>query len=42
MSRVRSGSYLPDRDDARLLTYDELFSDWEKALKFIVRGTDVE
>ncbi len=43
MSKARSGAYLPDnRTDPRLLSYDDLFSEWEKALKFVVRGRDVE
>ena len=43
MTKERTGAYLPDnRADPRLLTYDDLFSDWEKALKFVVRGKDVE
>jgi hypothetical protein len=39
MQRERTGSYLPDnRDPERLLTYDDLFEQWEKLLKFVVRG----
>jgi hypothetical protein len=39
MQRERTGSYLPDnRDPERMLTYDDLFEQWEKVLKFVVRG----
>ena len=39
MQREQTGSYLPDnRDPERLLTYDDLFEQWEKVLKFVVRG----
>jgi hypothetical protein len=31
-----------DRQDASLVTYDELFEDWEKAVKFIIGGKDAE
>ncbi|WP_052594062.1 hypothetical protein [Aureispira sp. CCB-QB1] len=41
MSKKRSGSYIPDdRVDSRLLTYDDLFMNWEGELQFIVRGKD--
>jgi hypothetical protein len=43
MARERTGQYIPDdRKDARLLTYDELFTAWQKELKFIVRGKDAD
>ena len=43
MSKERSGTYLPDnRTDPRLLSYDDLFKDWERALRFVVRGKDLE
>ena len=43
MARNRSGTYIPDdRQDSRLLTYDELFIAWERHLKFIIRGRDAE
>jgi hypothetical protein len=39
MQREQTGTYLPDnRDPDRLLTYDDLFEQWEKVLKFVVRG----
>jgi hypothetical protein len=42
MQRDRSGSYVADDyADTRLLMYDELFRDWEKALKFQIGGRDV-
>jgi hypothetical protein len=39
MQRERTGSYLPDSRDGKLtLSYDDLFEQWEKVLKFVVRG----
>lgn len=39
MQRSRTGTYLPDnRNDGRNLSYDDLFKEWEKVLKFVVRG----
>lgn len=39
MQREQTGSYLPDnRDPERMLTYDDLFEQWEKVLKFVVGG----
>lgn len=39
MQRVRSGTYLPDdRSPGTHLGYDELFSEWEKVLKFVIKG----
>jgi hypothetical protein len=39
MQRERTGTYLPDnRDPERMLSYDDLFEQWEKVLKFVVRG----
>lgn len=41
MSKKRSGSYIPDdRTDLRLITYDDLFKNWEGELNFIVKGKD--
>ncbi|MGB3182686.1 MAG: hypothetical protein WBB45_14945 [Cyclobacteriaceae bacterium] len=41
MARERSGSYIPDdRRDSRLLTYDDLFQNWQGELSFIVKGFD--
>jgi hypothetical protein len=33
---------LDDRKDGRLVTYDDLFTDWEKVLHFQVKGRDAE
>jgi hypothetical protein len=42
MQRDRSGSYVADDyADTRLLMYDELFANWEAALKFQIGGRDV-
>jgi hypothetical protein len=39
MQRERTGAYLPDdRDGVLNLSYDDLFEQWEKVLKFVVRG----
>jgi hypothetical protein len=39
MQREQTGSYLPDnRDGVLTLSYDDLFEQWEKVLKFVVRG----
>jgi hypothetical protein len=39
MQRERTGSYLPDaRDGVLTFSYDDLFEQWEKVLKFVVRG----
>ncbi|MEN7551476.1 hypothetical protein AAG747_26400 [Rapidithrix thailandica] len=41
MAKERSGNYIPDnRTDSRLVTYDDLFKDWEGELNFIVKGKD--
>jgi hypothetical protein len=43
MAKKRTGAYIPDdRKDSRLLSYDDLFKDWELHLKFIIRGRDAE
>jgi len=43
MTKGRSGTYIPDdRVDPRLLTYDDLFKEWESQLRFVIRGRDVE
>jgi hypothetical protein len=40
MARKRTGTYIPDnRTDSRLVTYDDLFNDWERQLSFIIRGS---
>jgi hypothetical protein len=41
MSKKRTGEYLPDnRQDSRLLSYDDLFTNWEGELSFILKGKD--
>jgi hypothetical protein len=43
LAKQRTGNYIPDdRKDSRLVTYDDLFQDWEKELRFIIRGRDAE
>lgn len=39
MQRENNGAYLPDNRDGELnLSYDELFSEWERVLRFVVGG----
>jgi hypothetical protein len=39
MQRERTGTYLPDNRDGKLnFSYDNLFSEWEKVLTFVIRG----
>jgi hypothetical protein len=41
MQRQRGGEYVLDnRSDSRLLNYDDLFTAWEKYLRFIIQGKD--
>jgi hypothetical protein len=41
MSKERTGEYiLDDRADQRLLSYDDLFRDWEGKLRFQIDGRD--
>lgn len=41
MSKTRSGSYLPDdRQDSRLVSYQDLFNNWQGELQFIIKGKD--
>lgn len=41
MAKKRSGKYIPDdRTDSRLLSYDDLFENWEGQLNFIIKGKD--
>jgi hypothetical protein len=43
MSKARHGTYLLDnRHDSQLITYDELFQEWERLLQFQVKGRDAE
>jgi hypothetical protein len=34
--------YVPDTDEARLISYDDLFRSWETMLRFVVGGNDSE
>ena len=39
MQRERTGTYPPDDRDGKLnFSYDNLFSEWEKVLTFVIRG----
>ncbi|MBE5320837.1 hypothetical protein IM793_16835 [Pedobacter sp. MR2016-19] len=41
MAKKRTGEYIPDnRTDSRLLSYDDLFRNWEGELSFIIKGND--
>jgi hypothetical protein len=43
MSKERSGDYvLDDRIDGRMISYEELFKEWERLLKFQVKGRDAQ
>lgn len=43
MAKRRTGSYIPDdRTDSRLLSYDDLFRDWQGSLSFIIGGKDAD
>lgn len=43
MSRERSGEYvLDDRSDSRMISYDDLFQNWEAMLRFQIKGKDSE
>jgi hypothetical protein len=43
LQKVRTGNYVPDDYvDERLLSYDDLFLDWEGWLRFQIGGKDVE
>jgi hypothetical protein len=43
MSKERSGEYvLDDRVDGRMLSYVDLFKEWENLLKFQVKGRDAQ
>ncbi len=43
LQQKRTGDYVPDDyEDDRLITYDNLFEDWEKWLRFQVGGRDVD
>ena len=41
MSKKRTGSYIPDdRQDSRLVAYQDLFENWQGELNFIIEGKD--
>jgi hypothetical protein len=41
LAKRRTGEYIPDnRTDSRLLSYDDLFRDWQGELSFIINGRD--
>jgi hypothetical protein len=42
VERSTSGYILDDRKDPRLFTYDQLFQDWQKHLRFVVGGTEAQ
>jgi hypothetical protein len=43
LQTTRTGDYILDnRRDERLVTYDDLFTRWEKVLKFAIRGKDAD
>jgi hypothetical protein len=43
MQKERTGRYVLDyRTDSRLLSYDDLFRDWQALLRFIGRGKDAD
>lgn len=43
MAKENTGRYIPDdRQDPRLWSYDDLFEDWQKYLRFIIGGNDAE
>jgi hypothetical protein len=43
LSKERTGTYVPDnRTDPRLLSYDDLFADWQRQLHFIIGGKDAD
>lgn len=41
LQKERTGVYVPDDYvDSRLVLYDDLFTDWERWLRFVIGGTD--
>jgi hypothetical protein len=43
MQNQRTGEYVLDtRKDSRLITYDDLFTSWEKVLQFQIQGKDAK
>jgi hypothetical protein len=42
LQKKRTGDYVPDDyQDSRLVMYDDLFANWEKWLRFQIRGRDI-
>jgi hypothetical protein len=42
LQKEHTGHYVPDDYvDSRLIMYDDLFLEWEKLLRMVVRGRDV-
>jgi hypothetical protein len=43
LSKKRTGEYIPDdRKDSRLVTYDDLFKEWQALLRFQIKGRDAD
>lgn len=43
MQKQRTGEYVPDnRKDSRLLSYDDLFKEWQRLLHFQIHGKDAD
>ncbi|MFM6129992.1 MAG: hypothetical protein ACKPBV_14905, partial [Sphaerospermopsis kisseleviana] len=41
LAKKRTGTYIPDdRADSRLVSYDDLFRDWQNELRFVIAGFD--
>ncbi|MEO1259462.1 MAG: hypothetical protein AAFZ15_11725 [Bacteroidota bacterium] len=41
LAKERSGTYIPDnRVDTRLVSYDDLFANWQGELNFLLKGND--
>ena len=41
LAKKRTGTYIPDdRADSRLVSYDDLFRDWQTELRFVIGGFD--
>jgi hypothetical protein len=43
MQKQRTGDYVPDnRHDSRLFSYDDLFKEWQRLLRFQIHGRDAD
>ncbi|WNG20855.1 hypothetical protein [Cystobacter fuscus] len=43
MQKQRTGEYVPDnRQDSRLFSYDDLFKQWQRLLRFQIHGRDAD